>query len=489
MITGSLQAWPCGLPGGGTRVSLALMRQTFSRRSALALAGGSALAALGGLPAQGHVRSEDWSALASDVRAEFKWAWDHYVARAWGKDEINPVSGTSQSFFIEGHDLGLSLVEALDTLWLMELDAEFQAGVDWVKTSLDFDVDAFAQTFETNIRLVGGLLSAHLASGDPVLLAKAKDLADRLMKAFEASPHGLPYRYVNLRTGAVRDPETNLAEIGTYAAEFGVLGQLTGDERYYAAAKRAMKHALDRRSDLGLMAANIHAETGEFTSRNASVDVYADSFYEYLWDSWELFGDAEMKGWAEECLGAISRQQGRRYDLRLWYPMVDYETGAVAGTSQTVLGGYLSGLMAQAGRVEEADLFLTSYAELQDAFTVIPESIDVRTRRPRGVRTGLRPEFADACLHLWLMTDDDRYRALTATHYRNMKATSKAAYGYTALADITTRPMTQGDNCPGYWWSEQMKYYWLMFAQPRRVDFDRLVLSTEANVLRGFVRT
>lgn len=459
------------------------------RRGALTLLAGGGAAALGGPagPARAQAPAEGREVLAADVRSEFKWAWDHYVERAWGKDEINPVSGTSQSFFIEGRDLGLSLIEALDTLWLMELDDEFQQGVDWVKTSLDFDVDAFAQTFETNIRLVGGLLSAHLASGDPVLLEKARDLADRLMKAFEASPHGLPYRYVNLRTGAVRDPETNLAEIGTYAAEFGVLGQLTGDGRYYAAAKRAMRHALDRRSELGLMAANIHAETGGFTSRNASIDVYADSFYEYLWDSWELFGDAEMKAWAEECLAAISRHQGRRYDLRLWYPMVDYETGEVTGTSQTVLGGYLAGLLAQVGRVDEADLFLTSYAELQNTFTVIPESIDVRTRQPRGVRTGLRPEFADACLHLWLATDDDRYRALAATHYRNMKATSKAAYGYTSLADITTRPMTQGDNCPGYWWSEQMKYYWLMFAEPRRVDFSRLVLSTEANVLRGFV--
>ncbi len=241
------------------------------RRSALALAGGGLLASLS--PPHALARSEDWAALGADVKAEFKWAWDHYVARAWGKDEINPVSGTSQSFFIQGHDLGLSLIEALDTLWTMELDEEFQAGVAWVKSSLDFDIDGYAQVFETNIRLVGGLLSAFLACGDPVLLEKARDLADRLLKAFDASPHGLPYRYVNLRTGAVRDPETNLAEIGTYITEFGVLGELTGDERYYAAAKRAMMHALNLRSPIGLMAANIHAETGEFTSRNASVDV------------------------------------------------------------------------------------------------------------------------------------------------------------------------------------------------------------------------
>lgn len=438
--------------------------------------------------AASRTEPEDWNALAQDVRNEFQWAWRHYRQKAWGRDEINPVSGTSRSFFIEGHDLGLSLVEALDTLWLMELDEEFEEGVDWVKSNLDFDIDGSSQVFETNIRLVGGLVSAHLASGDRALLDKARDLAGRLMKAFDASPHGLPYRYVNLKTGAVRDPETNLAEIGTYATEFGVLGRLVGDDRYYAAAKRAMKHALDRRSDLGLMAANIHAETGEFISRNASIDVYADSFYEYLWDSWELFGDAEMKTWAQECADAMIRHQGKRYDGLLWFPMVDYETGAVTNTSQTVLGAYLAGLLGQVGRKAEGDDFLATYTAMQERYLIIPESIDVTTAQPRTKRTGLRPEFADACLNLWLGDRDDRYRTLTAVHYRNMKATSRAAYGYTSLSDITTRPMTQGDNCPGYWWSEQMKYYWLMFADCRRIDYDQLQMSTEANVLRGFVK-
>ena len=81
-----------------------------TRRSAL-----TALMAAGLAPSLAAARSEDWKALAADVRSEFQWAWQGYVAKAWGKDEINPVSGTSRSFFIEGHDLGLSLVEALDT--------------------------------------------------------------------------------------------------------------------------------------------------------------------------------------------------------------------------------------------------------------------------------------------------------------------------------------------------------------------------------------
>src|SRR4051812_15813505 len=372
-----------------------------TRRSVLASLAAAGLAP-SGMTFAAEPRSEDWKALAADVRAEFQWAWRGYVAKAWGKDEINPVSGTSQSFFVEGHDLGLSLVEALDTLWIMGLDAEFQAGVDWVKTSLDFDVDGDAQVFETNIRLVGGLLSAHLACGDPVLLAKARDLADRLAKAFDASPHGLPWRYVNLRTGAVRDPKTNLAEIGTYLSEFGVLSQLTGERKYFDMAKRAMRHALNRRSKIGLMAANIHATTGEFTSRNASIDVYADSFYEYLWDAWELFGDQDCKRWALECVDAQLAHQAKRYDGRLWFPMVDFETGAVTATAQSELAAYYAGLLGQVGRKAQGDDYLASFTHLQATYGVIPESIDVTTAQPRRKTTGLRPEYPDACLNLWL---------------------------------------------------------------------------------------
>jgi len=435
------------------------------------------------------IRPDDWKALAQDVRAEFRWAWQNYRKRAWGKDEINPVSGKSQSFLIKGHDIGLTLIEALDTLWVMELDAEFRDGVNWVKTRLDFNIDGECQVFETSIRMVGGLLSAYLASGDPVLLGKAKDLADRLMKAFEASPFGLPYRFVNLRTGAVRDPQTNLAEIGTYALEFGTLGQLTGDKRYYAAAKRAMQHALAKRSSLGLMAANIHAETGEFTSRNASVDVYADSFYEYLWYSWELFGDAEMKLAAQEVLAAIVKHQGRRYDGFLWFPTVDYETAEPTGTSQTELGCYFAGLLGRAGLKSVGDDFLASYTQIEDERVLIPEVINVTDRKPFNPAAELRPEYPDACLKLWLGDHDNRYRRLAAAHYAAMKATSRAPYGYTIIKDINALPMKRGDNCPSYWWAEQMKYYWLLFSDCRRINTSQLVLSTQGKVLRGFKRS
>jgi len=453
----------------------------WTRRESLALGASATAVALAGF-----LQAEDWKALAQNVRAEFRWAWQNYRKRAWGKDEINPVSGTAQSFLIKDHDIGLSLVEALDTLWVMELDAEFRESIAWIKANLDFDIDGECQLFETNIRMLGGLLSAYLACGDTALLAKAKDLGDRLMKAFEPSPYGLPYRFVNLRTGAVRDPKSNLAEIGSYVLEFGTLGRLTGDKRYYQTAKRAMQHALDKRSAIGLMAANIDAETGEFTSRNASADVFADSFYEYLWYSWELFGDQEMKVAAQETLAAVVRNLGRRYNGRLWFPAADFETAEPTGISQTELGCYLAGLLGRAGLKSSGDDFLATYTQIQHDWTIIPEVINVTNGKLLNPAAELRPEYADACLKLWLGDRDNHYRRLAATHFANMKATSRATYGYTMIKDITTRPMKQGDNCPSYWWAEQMKYYYLLFSDSRRVNYNQLVLSTQGKILRGF---
>jgi mannosyl-oligosaccharide alpha-1,2-mannosidase len=62
------------------------------------------------------------------------------------------------------------------------------------------------------------------------------------------------------------------------------------------------------------------------------------------------------------------------------------------------------------------------------------------------------------------------------------------ANGWTIVADVTTSPPRQGDLTSGYWWSEQMKYWYLMFADYPRFDYRHNHLSTEGNVLRGLLR-
>ena len=104
---------------------------------------------------------------------------------------------------------------------------------------------------------------------------------------------------------------------------------------------------------------------------------------------------------------------------------------------------------------------------------------------PDRITNELRPEFVDSCLNLFLLDPDDRYRELARVHFEKMKETSRAPYGFTILDDITARPVKQGDLCPGYWWSEQMKYYWLLFSNTDRFDYKTNYLSTEGNVLVG----
>ena len=451
-----------------------------TRRAMMAAAGSTLL-----LPTIAQGRSADWHALALDVRSQMRWAWRNYREKAWGKDEIKPISGTYSSFPLKDRHLGLSLIEALDTLWIMGLDEEFRDGVDWVKANFDFSVDGDVSVFETNIRLVGGLLSAWHCSVDPALLAKARGLADRLLPAFAASPLGIPHRFVNLKTGAVRGTVTNPAETGTIIAEFGTLSKATGDPRYHEAAKRALVSMFKRRSKIGLLADAIDCMTGEWKSNRATIGPPSDSYYEYLWDGWDLFGDRDCLAMYRTCTAAILKHQARRRGGDLWFVNVDFRTGERLDWKQDELGSFYGGLLAQGGQRSTGAAYTRSFAKLQDKFGVLPEEIDLATGKPTYVTNSLRPELADAAFNLWLIDGRDEWRQIIRTHYLNMKRFNRARFGYADLADVTSSPKKQADHCPGYWWSEQMKYYYLAFANTPRVDYRRLYLSTEGNMLRG----
>lgn len=447
-------------------------------------------AALGGAAATSAATAggdAEWHALAEDVKAQMVWAWDLYRKHAWGKDEIKPISGTFSSFPLKDHHLGLSLVEALDTLWVMGLDSRFQDGVDWVKAHFDADIDGEVSVFETSIRLVGGLLSAHHACGDAALLAKARDLAKRLLPAF-ATPTGMPYRFVNLKTGAVREPVTSPADIATYLPEWGTLSRLTGDPRYAAVARKATMALFERRSKIDLVATKIDVLTGEWRSRRATIGSYGDSFFEYLWDSWQLFGDAECKRMYDVCTAAILKHQQVWRDGSLWFADVDFENGTVVGTEQDELASFYGGLLGQGGALKQGAAYTESWAKVQARYGVLPEGYDYAKATPTQRTNALRPELADAVFNLWLLDRKPRWRDIGRAHFQAMKQWNKAEYGYADLADVTATPKRQADHCPGYWWSEQMKYYYLLFSDTPRFDYERNYLTTEGNVLLGLQR-
>lgn len=173
----------------------------------------------------------------------------------------------------------LTLVDALDTLVVMGNYSEFAKQVIHLGQTLDFNRDVNVSVFETNIRIVGGLLSAHLLITETdieglnefrqvyngSMLRLTIDMADRLLKAFD-TPTGLPYGTVNLKYG-VPEKETPVvctACAGTYALEFGVLSRLTGDPKYEEAARKAVRALFSRRSTLGLVGNHINSTYDPF---------------------------------------------------------------------------------------------------------------------------------------------------------------------------------------------------------------------------------
>src|SRR5688500_15573492 len=158
--------------------------------------------------------------LAERVRAEFLHAWRGYERYAWGHDELKPLSKTARDWYDES--LYMTQVDTLDTLFIMGFREEEKRTREFVVKNLNFDRDIFVQNFEITIRHLGGLLSSYQLTGDRRLLRLAEDLGGRLLPAFE-SKTGIPYRFVNLRTGRVRGEVTNPAEAGTLLVEFGTL--------------------------------------------------------------------------------------------------------------------------------------------------------------------------------------------------------------------------------------------------------------------------
>lgn len=187
----------------------------------------------------------------AEVKIEMKRAWDAYSKFAFGHDELIP---RSQSYRDPFGGWGATLVDSMDTLWIMGLKDEFD---DAYRGLNDIDFTTCARNdipvFETTIRYLGGLIAAYDVTGGhkgdyPLLLEKAVELAEILMGVFD-TPNRMPVLYYNWRPAFVSQPHragtrSGIAELGTLSMEFTRLAQLTGKDKYYDAIAR-ITNALD----------------------------------------------------------------------------------------------------------------------------------------------------------------------------------------------------------------------------------------------------
>ena len=434
--------------------------------------------------------------LANQVRAEFLHAWNGYKKHCWGHDELKPLSKTCRDWYETS--LLMTPVDSLDTMILMGLNDEAKTTREYIATHLSFDKDVYVQNFEITIRLLGGLLTGYEMTGDKRLLTLADDLGTRLLPVFE-SPTGLPYRYINLRTGKVRGNVSNPAETGTLLIEFGTLAKHTGKRVYFDKAKRALVETYNRRSPIGLVGTWINVDTGQWTNTDSHISGAIDSYYEYLLKCAILFNDKDCRRMWNESLAAINKylahpRSGKDRILptkrgplwgatvELWYGHADMNTGKRTATTYGALDAFFPAVLALSGDFNRARLLQESSFAMWNKHGIEPEELDYVKNEVVHAGYPLRPEIVESAYYLYHFTRDPAYLRMGEKMWRDFVKHCRTDEGYAALQSVVTKE--QSDGMQSFLFAETFKYFYLLFAPRTKLNFDKVIFNTEAHPVR-----
>ncbi|KAL8831490.1 MAG: hypothetical protein Q9191_000831 [Dirinaria sp. TL-2023a] len=223
------------------------------------------------------------------VKASFVHSWEGYKKHAWLKDEVTPLKpGFVQSF----GGWAATLVDTLDTLWMMGMKDEFEHALESLD-KIDFgttDSDMI-NIFETTIRYMGGFLGAYdISDGKyPKLLQKATEVGNLVYGAFDTS-NRMPvtrWRWKDRLSGIKQEAGENslIAELGSLTLEFTRLSQLTSDPKFFDAIQRITNvlHDVQPKTHIpGLWPTLANARFLTFRDTGFTLGGMADSTYEYL---------------------------------------------------------------------------------------------------------------------------------------------------------------------------------------------------------------
>ncbi|XP_078126874.1 endoplasmic reticulum mannosyl-oligosaccharide 1,2-alpha-mannosidase isoform X1 [Sander vitreus] len=436
----------------------------------------------------------------------FRHAWKGYKEYAWGHDELKPISRS----FGEWFGLGLTLIDSLDTMWILGLKEEFAEAKDWVEKKLSFDKNVDVNLFETTIRILGGLLSTYHLTGDQLFLEKAKDLGSRLMPAFK-TPSKIPFSDVNIGKGIAHPPrwtsDSTLAEVTSIQLEFRELSRLTQEPQYQEAVNEVMRlvHKLPGKQD-GLVPMFINTNSGQFTHKGVfTLGARADSYYEYLLKQWIQGGKAE-DDLLEDYLQAVEgvkkhlvRQTGpsrltfvgelshSRFNPKMDH-LVCFLPGTLALGAHNGLPGDHMDLAVQ--------LMETCHQMYQQMETGLsPEIVHFSMQasdgpnlivKPADRHNLLRPETVESLFYMYRFTKDPKYRdwgwdiLLSFNNY-----TKVPGGGYTSINNVRD-PVNPGprDKMESFFLGETLKYLYLLFSDDMELlSLDKYVFNTEAHAL------
>ncbi|GAB4849953.1 mannosyl-oligosaccharide alpha-1,2-mannosidase [Ancistrocladus abbreviatus] len=431
-------------------------------------------------------------------------AWTSYEKYAWGQDELQPQSRSGVNSF---GGLGATLVDSLDTLYIMGLNEQFQRAREWVANSLDFNKDYDASVFETTIRVVGGLLSAYDLSLDKVFLEKAADIADRLLPAWD-SPSGVPYNIINLAHGRPHNPgwtggDSILADSGTEQLEFIALSQRTGDPKYQQKVENVITVLNKTFPADGLLPIYINPESGTTSRAIITFGAMGDSFYEYLLKAWVQGNKtAAVKHYREMweisikgLLSLVRRTTPSSYAYlcekngNFLNDKMDELACFVPGMLVLGLSGYGPGDSEKILLLAE-ELAWTCYNFYQSTPTKLAgENYFFHSGQDMSVGTSwniLRPETVESLFYLWRLTGNKTYQEWGWNIFQAFEKNSRVESGYVGLKDVNTG--VKDNMMQSFFLAETLKYLYLLFSPPTVIPLDEWVFNTEAHPLRIVTR-
>ncbi|XP_048666173.1 ER degradation-enhancing alpha-mannosidase-like protein 3 [Marmota marmota marmota] len=456
---------------------------------------------------------EEKQKLGNQVLEMFDHAYGNYMEHAYPADELMPltcrgrVRGQEPSRGDVDDALGkfsLTLIDSLDTLVVLNKTKEFEEAVRKVLRDVNLDNDVVVSVFETNIRVLGGLLGGHSLAimlkekGEYMqwyndeLLQMAKQLGYKLLPAFNTTS-GLPYPRINLKFG-IRKPEartgtetdTCTACAGTLILEFAALSRFTGATIFEEYARKALDFLWEKRQrSSNLVGVTINIHTGDWVRKDSGVGAGIDSYYEYLLKAYVLLGDDSFLERFNTHYDAIMRyisQPPLLLDVHIHKPMLN------ARTWMDALLAFFPGLQVLKGDIRPAIETHEMLYQVIKKHNFLPEAFTTDFR-VHWAQHPLRPEFAESTYFLYKATGDPYYLEVGKTLIENLNKYARVPCGFAAMKDVRTG--SHEDRMDSFFLAEMFKYLYLLFADKEDIIFDieDYIFTTEAHLLPLWLST
>ncbi|KAF3921215.1 hypothetical protein ABW21_db0204376 [Orbilia brochopaga] len=442
-------------------------------------------------------------AKAAAVQQVMQRTFGLYKQKAWGFDEVKPVSGGQSN---SRNGWGATIIDGMTTAAIMGLSDIFAEQYDWVVKHVNFqETPGLVDPFETTIRYLGalvstvdlleaGVISPPSPSFRKDILRQARTLADKLGPAFD-TPTGMIWPRVNFSSAKGVDDSgrrntyarTHLARAGSHFLEYATLSELTGDKIYLANSTRAWNWLVDNKKGEewpGIIDSPRLIWTGEPLGSTRTLGAPDDSHYEYLIKAHLLFPTrSSTRRHAKRWLQAMTSAQTHLLSISNTRPRHSFLFSYSKGLFENKMGHltcFLGGnLLLGAAYLSRADLHSFGEALIEGchySYVSMPSRVGPEEwswtprERKRGQINGftppvtaaqerlwtetgiwptaanynLRPEVVESYFYGWRITGQQKYRDWAWDAFTAIVNATATNWGYSEVADVTMTPARDG---------------------------------------------